>query len=435
MTAGDRAGLPPWYVGIAPGKGLPWLVRLRWATAFLQAIALLIVFVASEADIPLREIWWLLVVALAANVFVGFRLSRGATLQRPLSAAALGIEMVLLTALLELTGGPFNPFSVILVVQIAIAALTLGRLYAVLGTVLAAAAYAALIYWHVTEVPHGHHRLNDLPSHVLTMWMSVVAAAELAAYFVVQASMAVARREEKIEAMRQQAARTERLMSLTTLAAGAAHELSTPLATIAIAARELEHATTLRGNVPDIAEDARLIRTEVDRCQSILDQMSGRAGGIAADLPERVDIAALIADVRSRLPAEEQQRLIVRLPDGAEPVHLPRAGLMRAVTSLVDNAFDAAADSESPVIVEVVRQGQRWSVTVRDSGPAVSPDVLQRAGEPFFTTKEPGRGLGLGLFLTRVFAERVGGALTLRSDDGTTASLELPVRSEPAGAA
>ncbi len=434
MTSSDRTSLPPWYLGITPGATLPWLVRFRWATVLLQAAALALIVAMPQADIPVREVWPLLALALVANVLVAARWITGRSSSKPATGAVLAVEMVLLTALLELTGGPFNPFSVILVVQITCAALTLGRLYALAGTGLAAVCYGALVYWHLTEVPHGHHRLNDLPSHVLTMWMSVAAVAELAAYFVVQASNAVARREEKIEAMRRRAARTEHLMSLTTLAAGAAHELSTPLATIAIAARELERATA-RGSAAEMAGDARLIRTEVDRCQAILDQMSGRAGGATADDPETIDLATLMADVRSRLSPDEQQRLVVHLPDRRVPIHLPRAGLVHAVASLIDNAFDATTDPSTPVVVEVAQQDDRWAITVRDRGPAVPADVLQRAGEPFFTTKEPGRGLGLGLFLTRVFAERVGGALTLRSGEGTTASLELPTRSEPAGAA
>jgi len=430
----DRTQLPPWYLGITPGATLPWLVRLRWTTALLQGIALILVIALPQVDIPLREILFLLFVALVANGLTALWLSRGAGLSRPATAAVLGIEMVLLTALLELTGGPFNPFSVILVVQVVFAALALGRLYAVLGTIFGVICYGALIYWHITEVPHGHHRLNDLPSHVLTMWMAIAAAAQLASHFVLQASNAVARREEKIEAMRQRAARTEHLMSLTTLAAGAAHELSSPLATIAVAARELERATA-RGSASEIADDAQLIRTEVDRCQAILDQMSGRAGGVAADDPETVDIASVIAEVRSRLSMEEERRLTVTLPTTPTVVHLPRAGLVRAISTLVDNAFDATNDDQSPVAIQIEQRDDRWSISVRDRGPAVSPEILQRAGEPFFTTKEPGRGLGLGLFLTRVFAERVGGVLTLRSDNGMTAMLELPIRSEPAGAA
>ncbi|HEY6510284.1 MAG TPA: ATP-binding protein, partial [Vicinamibacterales bacterium] len=219
--------------------------------------------------------------------------------------------------------------------------------------------------------------------------------------------------------------------SLTTLAAGAAHELSTPLATIALASRELQHAADARGTVPDLAEDARLIRAEVDRCQAILDQMSGRAGGATADDPESIDPATLVAEIRARLSADQLARLQVRLPAAAVPVLLPRAGLTQAVFSLVKNAFDATAeDKTTPVVIALEQERGRLRVTVADQGPGMSPETLGRIGEPFFTTKDPGRGLGLGLFLTRVFAERVGGGLTVTSNNGTTACLELPIHAE-----
>ena len=169
--------------------------------------------------------------------------------------------------------------------------------------------------------------------------------------------------------MRQRAAKTERLMSLTTLAAGAAHELSTPLATIALASRELEHAADARGTVPDLAEDARLIRAEVDRCQAILDQMSGRAGGATADDPEPIDPATLVAEIRARLSADQSARLQVRLPEAAVPVLLPRAGLSQAVFSLVKNAFDATAgEMATPVVIALEQERGRLRVTVADQG-------------------------------------------------------------------
>src|SRR5262249_1512560 len=123
------------------------------------------------------------------------------------------------------------------------------------------------------------------------------------------------------------AARSERLVALTTLAAGAAHELSTPLATIALASRELQHALDARRSDPDLAEDAQLIRREVDRCQAILDQMSGRAGGTAADEPELVALPELLAEVRSRFSSDDAGRLIVNTPLTIPPILLPRAGL------------------------------------------------------------------------------------------------------------
>ena len=233
--------------------------------------------------------------------------------------------------------------------------------------------------------------------------------------------------------MRERAARTERLVSLTTLAAGAAHELSTPLATIALSAKELERAAASRDDVPDLADDARLIRAQVGRCQAILDQMSGRAGGIAADAPEPLDICTVIAEIRERLTTEQGRRLVVRVPAALPPACFPRAAFSQVLLSLLNNAFDATSGTATPVIVEVRQDAVRLRVSVRDSGSVMPPDVLRRAGDPFYTTKEPGRGMGLGLFLARVFAERFGGTLSLHSDDGTTAVLELPL--ESAGAA
>ena len=430
----DEPGAPrPWYLAATPLATLPWLIRLRWATAAIEALLLAIAWGIPSLDLPLDHLALLLLVAIVNNIAVARRLSRGRAVPRLTAVAGLVVEVLLLTGLLELTGGPLNPFGVVYAIQITLAAVTLGALWAsVVGTV-AACSYGVLIYWHTRELVPGHHRLNDVPTHLFTLWISAAVTAELVAYFVVRASDALRRREEELDAMRLRAARTERLVSLTTLTAGAAHELSTPLATIALAARELEHAADARGTVPDLADDARLIRSEVDRCQLILDQMSGRAGGAAADDVAVVDLNVLFTEIRRRLPRDHVNRLEVHLPAKPSSVVLPRTGFTQAVHSLVKNAFDASGHAVLPVTVTVTRESDKVRVTVHDLGTGLTPDAARRAGEPFFTTKEPGRGLGLGLFLARVFAERFGGTLTLQSADGTTAILELPQPSAAVG--
>jgi two-component system sensor histidine kinase RegB len=429
--SGGAAESRPWYLGATPLATLPWLIRLRWTTAAIEAVVVGVAWAFPWLDLPLDHIAPVILAAAFVNVVVAVGLSRGQPLPRAFSLAALMLDGALLVGLLDLTGGPFNPFSVILVAQVTLAALTLGSLPAALLGGFSAAGFGLLVHWHLRDLDPVHHRLNDFPTHLFTMWIAVATTAELVAYFVVQTSDALARREKELEAMRQRAARNERLVSLTTLAAGAAHELSTPLATIALASRELEHAADARGTVPDLAEDARLIRAEVDRCQAILDQMSGRAGGTTADDPESVDPEALVTDLRARLTVDQCARLQVHLPKVPAPVFLPRAGLSQAVLSLVKNAFDATADDRgAPVVIELSQDHDCLRVTVADRGPGMSADTLKRIGEPFFTTKEPGRGLGLGLFLARVFAERVGGGLTVTSNNGTTACLELPLRAE-----
>ncbi len=424
----DASRAEPWYLATTPLATRPWLIRIRWATAAIEILLVVLSWGLPQLDLPLDHVAGLLIADALANSAAAWTLSRRPSLSPASSTVVMAIQILLLTALLELTGGPSNPFSVVYALQIALASLTLGTLWSLGLGLFAATSYGVLIYWHVHELVPTHHRLNDFPTHLFTIWIAAAVTAELAAYFMGRASEALQRREAALEAMRLRAARSERLVSLTTLAAGAAHELSTPLATIALAARELEHALNARASASDLSDDARLIRSEVDRCQAILDQMSGRAGGSTADEPEWVAIPELIEDVRARLSPDLAGRLVVRAPTGLAPVSVPRAGLSQALLSLVKNAFDASERNGAPVVVQVTESTATFRVAIEDQGAGLSQEALQRAGEPFYTTKEPGRGLGLGLFLARVFAERLGGSLKLESGSGTIAVLELPLK-------
>lgn len=413
-----------WTFEVSPAAVDRWLQRLWWGAAALDAAVVVAALVFHTGGFPLGRIAPLLAATALANVELALRVTSGGTRARTVKAASLLLHILLLTALLELSGGPSNPFAVIYAAQIALAAATLGRLWALIGTTLAFACYGLLIFWHTEEVVPAHHRFVDFPTHLYAMALSIRTLSELALHFAGAASRAIARREQLLDEARAQTARAERLMSVTTLAAGAAHELSTPLATIAIASKELERTL---GQLPvpaECASDAHLIRAEVDRCQLILDQMSGRAGGSAAEEAAEVAIDDLVADVRGRLPADLQNRLAVRVP---EPAHLvvPRAGLVQVLLSLIRNAFDASQPA-TQVALSIERNRDVVRFEVQDQGAGMAPDVLRHAGEPFFTTKPAGRGYGLGLFLARVFAERAGGALALESGAGTRAVLTLP---------
>jgi two-component system sensor histidine kinase RegB len=425
MEIERQSGDTRWYFEATPESISRWLVRLWWTTAALDAIVVATSFVLPSGAFPLRRVAPLVAASALINAERAGQLARGRPRFRFVSAASLLLDVLLLTSLLELSGGPSNPFSVIYAVQIALAALTLGRRWAYLTAAWSALCYGVLIVWHLEELVPAHHRFVDFPTHLFTMWLAMATLAELAAHFAGAASRAIAQRERQLDAMRQQAARAERLMSLTTLAAGAAHELSTPLATIAIASKELERALARLSVPAECSADAHLIRAEVDRCQLILDQMSGRAGGSAAELPEAVPIAHLLADVKARLPADLAARLQIQPAPALPTIVVARAGLVQVLLSLIKNAFDASAGLE-PVTLNVTSDRGMFAFVVQDRGQGMSPEMLRRAGEPFYTTKEAGRGFGLGLFLARVFAERCGGSLSLQSDRGTTAVLNLP---------
>jgi two-component system sensor histidine kinase RegB len=399
---------------------------MRWATIAVELALLTMMWAFPALDLPIDHILWLVIADAVANAVNAWWLSSRGEVPPAAAILALTVQVVLITALLELTGGPSNPFVVVYVLQIALTLLTFGPFAAGLIGAVAVGSYAVLIYWHVHELVPTHHRLNDFPTHLFTIWLAGTVTAELVAYFVGRASQALLQRESALEVMRARAARSERLVSLTTLAAGTAHELSTPLATIALTARELERALVAKTADPELTDDARLIRAEVDRCQAILDQMSGRAGGATADEPEVVPLGELLEDVRRQLPPDRANQLVVKATNDLPTVFVPRAGLRQTLLSLIANALDASANTGSPVLVTVAGEPELFRISVSDEGPGLTPEVARRAGEPFFTTKDAGRGLGLGLFLARVFAERLGGSLKLESSTGTTAILELP---------
>jgi two-component system sensor histidine kinase RegB len=277
-----------------------------------------------------------------------------------------------------------------------------------------------------------HHRLNDFPTHLFTMWFAGAGVAELVAHYVARARAALARQQTQVDEARERASRSERLASLTTLAAGAAHELSTPLATIAVAARELDR-NAARVAQPDavgsaLRDDARLIRSELDRCQAILDGMSGRAGAGLPTTLEPLAPPAIAGLLQGRLTETRRQQLDVEiLPEAPVPA-ATGAEMVQAISSLLKNAFDASSDRDRVLLRFGARDGMA-RIEVRDRGVGMPREAQLRAGEPFFTTKETGKGLGLGLFLVRTFAERSGGTLDFDVREGTTAILEIPALS------
>ena len=212
----------------------------------------------------------------ASNLLAGRVIRRLGT--RPALGTLLALDTLCLTALLALTGGPANPFTVLYLVQITLSAVILSKAWTWALGLVSAAGFGLLFAVHVRlPIFEAHHTADGFSAHLTGMWLAFAAGALLITVFIGKVSEALRKREQEVLALRDRLARHERLGAIATLAAGAAHELGTPLGTIAVASKDLEYYATEISRNAEVAEDARLIRSEVERCRRILNQMSARA--------------------------------------------------------------------------------------------------------------------------------------------------------------
>jgi two-component system, sensor histidine kinase RegB len=440
-----------------------WIVRLRWAAIAGQMATISGVHWGMGIPLPLGALATLIAVSAASNLAIALWLRRGPAVSEGALGALMALDLCLFTGLLYFTGGPFNPFSSLYLVHLALAALVLSPRWTWSLVLLAVAANAALFVDHVPlPIDHGHGAHGEAPAapahdhaahdhamhgqaarapsgstdpaalipagdepfgmHLQGMWVAFGVTAGFIVYFLRRVNRTLADREAELAQIRERSARSERLASMATLAAGAAHELGTPLSTIAVVARELE-----RSAAGVAADDARLIREQVERCRRILGQMAGDAGESPGEIAEVVDLRVLVETALA--PLEAGARVEVRFEDdtGGAAVCVPRRALSQALRNVVQNALEASPEG-APVEVRVEARAAGWSIGVRDRGTGMLPEVRERAADPFFTTKEPGRGMGLGLFLARSVLDFLGGSLEIESSagEGTLVQLSFP---------
>jgi two-component system sensor histidine kinase RegB len=419
-------------MGSAPELVLHWLVPLRFLAVAGQLAALGLAAFGIDLPLPYRALL-LVPAATAVSNLVLWRSRTPPDRAGGVVLAVLVFDTLLFTVLLTLSGGPDNPFGALYVVHVAMAAMTGSARATWLVALLSAAGYAASFRWHVTQhFWHGPVAAGvPVQLHALGMWVAVAVVAVVITFFIGRITRSLRARELALQRIGDLAARNARLASLTTLAAGAAHELGSPLGTIAVIAGDIEREARSNTGLDALAEDARLLRAEIERCRGILDRMSGRvarhegeAGRVLRrDEVEEVFLEGELGDAARRVD------LRVDVPPGATLGS--RADFAAVVLPLVRNSIDASAP-DARIGVAVARERERVRVRVRDEGHGMDAEVLRRAGEPFFTTRPPGRGTGLGLFVVRLHAERLGGTLQLESAPGagTTASVEWPVAHE-----
>ncbi len=398
------------------------LLALRWGLLVGEAVAILAV--PAGLDIALPRAPMLLVVALqaAANLLAARRLARWPARDADV-LVQLVIDVVALAVLMFFSGGAANPLISLLLPPVAVAALVLpGRWVAVIAG-LAVVAYSLLNVLYLPLPIADATRAARL--HLTGMWVTFVLSTTMLAWLVVRMTASIRRRDAELAAIREKALRDERVVALGALAAGAAHELSTPLATMAILTEELESDGELDQAT---RADIGVLRKQVAACKRIISGLAERAGAERLDSMRAVQADCWLEEVFGRW-RELRPRAVATLDLSGVP-----PGLTFAVDTTLEqgflNLFNNAADAGSKVSVAGRRTGDEVAIEVRDNGWGFPPPVLEQAGRAPFPVHAG--GTGIGLFLAHAAVARLGGRLTLENDDGGVARVVLPLKKQQA---
>lgn len=395
------------------------LVLLRSIALAGQALAIWVAMVQFHLSLPLAPLLSILALLAFANLATAWRLRRTWEVREPELFAQFVLDVLALTALLYFSGGSTNPFVSLYLLPLTLTAAALPAFYVWGMAALTVICYSLLLFFYV-PLPAAHGGHEDFHLHVLGMWLGFILSAGLIAYFVVRMMQTLRERDQLRAQMREQQLRHERVLALGTLAAGAAHELATPLSTIAVLAKELERE---RDDVP-----VRLLREQIDRCKEILGSLTAASGQARAEGGTALGLDLYLDELLARFRALRADAVVQVWLDGARPPPrvVAETTLSQALLNILNNAADASA--------QTVEFHARWTadeltLDVCDCGPGLSAAAEEHAGEPFFSTKPPGAGMGLGLFLARGTIERLGGslALTNRAACGAICRVRLPL--------
>ena len=396
------------------------LVGARWMALGLMAALTLLVPAMLAISLPQLPLLAVIGTTALFNALAAWRLRQTDSATHWELFSHLLIDITALTALLFFSGGATNPLVSLLLPPVAVAALTLPVRGVIAAGVAAVAAYSALMAFYLPLSVGDAARAAQL--HLLGMWLTFAVSAALIAWLVVRMTALIRRRDAELAAAREQALRDERIMAIGTLAAGAAHELGTPLATIALVAGELACETELPAALRD---DIALLRQQVDVCKGIITGLSRRAGAERLENSTAEAIDRWLDGVRRRWHAvrpHATSQLEVNSPQPA-PTVVSDPRLEQALLNLLNNAANASA---APVEVGLTWPAGRIVIDIRDRGPGFPAAVLAQGGAAAFPPHA--QGSGIGLLLTRSAIEQLGGRLSLLNppDGGALARLELP---------
>lgn len=404
---------------------LTTIVRVRWIAILGQLFA--VSFVAFYLDFPMPLGWCLALIALSAwvNVFLAVRYPANHKLTASFATLLLAYDLLQLSALLYLTGGIENPFMMLIVAPVTVSAATLRMKNTLFLGAIALGATVFLIYKY-EPLPWERGFRVDLP-FVYKLGLAAAIASTMTFLALYSWRLARERRQMStaLSATELVLSHEQRLHALDGLAAAAAHELGTPLSTITLISKELEHEF---GQHEVFGEDIRLLRSQAERCREILQKLTKSPGEqdpvhAHVSIHEIIDEAALPHQAAATFVAVSAKPAVTAVDTGRkEPVGERRPGVIFGIGNIIENAVDFA---KRRVEVDASWDANSVYVTISDDGPGFAPELVDTLGEPYVTSrpglsggsrkKGGGNGLGLGFFISKTLLERSGASLTFEN--------------------
>lgn len=414
------------------------LVRLRWLAVFGQSAAVLSVSLLLGYPLPLGSCLALIALSAWLNIFLTIRWRGSLRLTPRLSALLLGYDIVQLAGLLFLTGGLENPFSFLFLVPVTVSATSL-PLRATLALGALSFGCATLLAFKHYPLPWPQGEVLLLPRNYLAgLWAAIASGTVFSAIYARRIAEEARQMSAALNATEMVLAREQRLSALDGLAAAAAHELGTPLATIALVAKELKRE--MPQGTPH-GEDIELLISQTARCREILSRLSNREQA-ADDVFGRVTLSAMLEDLVAPLRGSDVEIAIscdaeAKSAGSPEPVFRRNPAITYGLSNILENAIDFA---KSSVTVKAQWNKSSLSLQVTDDGPGFDQQIFDRLGDPFVTTR-PGyteagvaegthEGMGLGLFIAKTLLERSGATVHLANQKppvlGASISIQWP---------
>jgi two-component system sensor histidine kinase RegB len=393
------------------------MIRLRWFAVTGQTATILLIYYGFRFPLPLG--FCLAVILLSALLNIGLSMTNPRS-QRLVSRQAmllLGYDILQLAALLYLTGGLENPFAFLLVVPVAVSASTQPFAITASLTAFDVALATVLVRFHL-PLPwaNGDPPLFPL-NYMMGLWAALVSCIVFIAIYAWRIGQEARQMSQALNAAELVLAREQRLSALDGLAAAAAHQLGTPLSTIALVAKELEREVPSES---PLREDIVLLQTQAARCREILSELTKGGGQDGDDYFAHIPLSHLIEEVIGPLRTPGVtinvglQNEASSSATAAEPVVPRNPGLIHGLCNLVENAVDFADEC---VTIDAYYDQEKVRLRILDDGPGFLPNVIGHMGEPYVTSRPRGHGtgegagMGLGFFIAKTFLERSGGSI------------------------